>query len=121
MKMSSSRTARAAERLNSDLAGHPVLVCGTSRMLARGMGGVNENSLININIKHKSHSIAAQVIVPEDRPCEGGNLSQGRFAGGWILYVKDGRLTYCYNFVVLLSPAYHSEHRVMPGSLLRVR
>jgi len=61
MKMSSSRTARAAELLNSDLAGHPVLVRGISQILARGMGGVNENSLINI--KNKSHSITAQVIV----------------------------------------------------------
>jgi len=28
-------------------------------------------------------------------------LSQGGFAGGWILYVKGGQLTYCYNFAGL--------------------
>jgi hypothetical protein len=41
------------------------------------------------------------VIVPEGKTCEGVILSQGGFAGGWILYVKDGRLTYCYNFAGL--------------------
>jgi hypothetical protein len=81
------------------------------------MGGLNENGLINI--KNKSHSITAQVIVPDGRPCEGVILSQGGFAGGWILYVKDGRLTYCYNFVGLdkyvitsTQPLSSGEHQV---------
>jgi hypothetical protein len=39
---------RAAERLNSDMAGRPVLVRGPSQILAKGMGGLNENGLINI-------------------------------------------------------------------------
>ena len=73
---------RGAERFNSDLAGRPALVRGSSQILAKGMGGLNENGLINI--KNKSHSITAQVIVPEGKPCEGVILSQGGFAGGWI-------------------------------------
>ena len=109
---------RGAERFNSDLAGRPLLIRGTSQILARGMGGLNENGLINI--KNKSHSITAQVIVPEGKPCEGVILSQGGFAGGWILYVKkDGRLTYCYNFAGLdkyvitsTQPLSTGEHQV---------
>jgi len=108
---------RAAERANSDLAGRSVLVRGTSQILARGMGGLNENALINI--KNKSHSITAQVIVPEGRPCEGVILSQGGFAAGWIFYVKDRRLTYCYNFGALekyvissTGPLSSGEHQV---------
>src|SRR5215471_7179420 len=108
---------RGAERFNSDLAGRPVLVRGTSQILARGMGGLNENGLINI--KNKSHSVTAQVIVPEGKPCEGVILSQGGFAGGWIFYVKGGRLTYCYNFAALekyvissTQPLSSGEHQV---------
>jgi hypothetical protein len=108
---------RGAERFNSDLAGRPVLVRGTSQILARGMGGLNENGLINI--KNKSHSITAQLTVPEGKSCEGVILSQGGFAGGWILYVKDGHLTYCYNFAGLdqciissTQPLSAGEHQV---------
>src|SRR5262249_41749159 len=108
---------RGAERFNSDLAGRPVLVRGASQILARGMGGLNENGVINI--KNKSHSITARVIVPEGKPCEGVILSQGGFAGGWILYVKDGRLGYCYNFgglqryiISSTQPLTSGEHQV---------
>ena len=46
-----------------------MLVRGTSHVLANGMGGLNENGLINV--KHKSHSITAQIVVPEQKPAEG--------------------------------------------------
>jgi hypothetical protein len=108
---------RGAERFNSDLAGRPVLVRGTSQILARGMGGLNENGLINV--KNKSHSITAQVIVPEGKPCEGVILSQGGVAGGWILYLKSGWLTYCYNYAGLekyvissTQPLASGEHQI---------
>jgi hypothetical protein len=108
---------RGAERFNSDVAGRPVLIRGNSQILSSGMGGLNENGLINL--KNKSHSITAQLIVPEGKPCEGVILSQGGFGGGWILYVKDGRLTYCYNFAALqksvisaTQPLPAGEHQV---------
>ncbi|MGO9603699.1 MAG: arylsulfatase, partial [Candidatus Binataceae bacterium] len=108
---------RGAERFNSDISGRPVLVRGSSQILAKGMGGLNENGLINI--KNKSHSITAQVIVPEGKPCEGVILSQGGFAGGWIFYVKDAHLKYCYNFAGLekyvvsaTQPLPSGEHQI---------
>ena len=104
---------RGAERFNSDLAGRPVLVRGKSQILARGMGGLNENGLINI--ENKSHSITAQVRVPEGRPCEGVIFSQGGIAGGWIFYVKDGRLTYCYNFAALEQHVISSTQPLSSG------
>ncbi len=60
------------------------------------MGGLNENGLINI--KNKSHSVTAQVVVPEGTPAQGVILSQGGIGGGWMFYVKDGKPTYLYNF-----------------------
>ena len=90
---------RGAERLNSDLAGRPVLVRGNSQVLANGMGGLNENALLNV--KNKSHSITGQVVVPDGEPANGVILSQGGIGGGWMFYVKDGTLTYLYNFAGL--------------------
>ena len=104
---------RAAERFNSDLAGRPVLLRGKSQILARGMGGLNENALINI--KNKSHSITARVIVPEGKPCEGVILSQGGLAGGWIFYIDKGRLTYCYNFAGLQKYVISSTQILSSG------
>src|SRR5579862_1327145 len=90
---------RGAERLNSDLAGRPVLVRGNSQVLANGMGGLNENALLNV--KNKSHSLTGQVVVPDGEPANGVILSQGGIGGGWMFYVKDGTLTYLYNFAGL--------------------
>ena len=108
---------RLIERFNSDLAGRPTVVRGNRQILARGMRGLNESAVLNI--KNKSHSITAQVIVPEGKPCEGVILSQGGFAGGWILYVKDAHLKYCYNFAGLekyvvsaRQPLTSGEHQV---------
>jgi arylsulfatase A-like enzyme len=104
---------RAAERFNSDLAGRPLLVRGTGQVLANGMGGLNENGIINI--KNKSHSITAQVIVPEGKPAEGVIISQGGIAGGWMFYVKDGKPTYFYNFAGLHAFTIASTQTLSPG------
>jgi arylsulfatase len=90
---------RVAERVNSDMAGRPVLIRGTSQVLALGMGGLNENGVVNI--KNKSHSVTAQLVVPEGKQANGVIISQGGIAAGWMFYVKDGTLTYLYNFLGL--------------------
>jgi arylsulfatase A-like enzyme len=90
---------RTAERFNSDIAGRPVLISGNSQVLAGGMGGLNENGLVNV--KNKSHSITAQLNIPEGITPNGVILAQGGICGGWIFYVKDGTLKYHYNFVGL--------------------
>jgi arylsulfatase len=77
------------------------------------MGGLNENGLINI--KNKSHSVTAQLIVPEGKPCEGVIFSQGGFAAGWIFYAKAGRLTYCYNYAALEKYTVSSTQQLTSG------
>jgi hypothetical protein len=77
------------------------------------MGGLNENGIINI--KNKSHSITAQVIVPEGKPAEGVIISQGGIAGGWMFYVKDGKPTYFYNFAGLHAFTIASTQTLSPG------
>ncbi len=86
---------RSIERLNSDLAGRPTLIRGNSQLLFPGMR-VSENCIINI--KNKSHRVTANVEVPEGG-AGGVIVTQGGQAGGWSLYVHEGRLKYCYNFL----------------------
>jgi arylsulfatase A-like enzyme len=90
---------RVLERVNAASAGRPDLMGDrTSLTLSAGMVGMSEN--VFINIKNRSFSINADVEVPEGG-ANGVILAQaGRF-GGWTLYLKDGKPTYCYNFLGL--------------------
>jgi arylsulfatase len=85
-----------ARRLNSDLAGRPVLVKGKTQILFGSMGRLSENAVLNL--KNKSHSVTAQIEVPASG-CEGVIIAQGANIGGWALYAKGGKLKYCYNLM----------------------
>jgi arylsulfatase A-like enzyme len=90
---------RTLERLNPALVGRPDLMAGrTSLTVHQGMTGMSENAFINV--KNRSHTITADVEVPQGG-VNGVILAQaGRF-GGWSLYVKDGKPTYTYNWLGL--------------------
>jgi arylsulfatase len=85
---------RVFEKMNPDTAGRPVLVKGKTQLLFGGMGRLSENCVLNL--KNKSHSVTAEIEVPESGAA-GVIIAQGANIGGWSLYVKDGRLKYCYN------------------------
>ena len=85
---------RSYQRINPDLAGRPQLITGTKQLLFTGMR-VSENCVLTL--KNKSHSVTAELVVP-DGAGKGVIVTQGGEAGGWTLYVKDGKLKYCYNF-----------------------
>jgi arylsulfatase A-like enzyme len=85
---------RRVERFNSDLAGRPTLIKGKSQMLFSGMGRLTEN--VVLNIKNKSWSVTAEVILPAT-DAQGVIIAQGGAFGGWSFYTKDGRLKFCYN------------------------
>jgi arylsulfatase len=87
---------RVAERMNADTAGRPVLIRGNRQILFGGMGRLSENSVVNV--KNKSHSVTALIEVPE-KDARGVIIAQGGNIGGWALYVKDGKLKYCYNLL----------------------
>jgi len=86
---------RTFERFNADMAGRPQLIRGTSQILFGGMGRLSENSVVNI--KNRSHSVTAEVVVPESG-ARGVIVAQGGSTNGWSLYARDGKLKYCYNF-----------------------
>jgi len=90
---------RSFERFNPALVGRPDLMGGrTSLTLSEGMLGMSEN--VFINVKNRSFSITADVEIPQSG-ANGVILAQGGRFGGWSLYLKDGKPTYCYNFLGL--------------------
>jgi arylsulfatase len=103
---------RVGERINPDLAGRPLLIRGNSQILFGRMGRLSENSVLNL--KNKSHAVTAEIVVP-DGGGEGVIIAQGGNIGGWSLYVKDGKLKYCYNFLGLKHFYVESDKTVDKG------
>jgi arylsulfatase len=106
-----------AARLNADTAGRPVLIKGKSQILFGSMGRLSENSVINI--KNKSHSVTAEIVVPP-AGAEGVIIAQGGNVGGWSLYAKGGKLKYCYNFLGIYQ-FYAESSDVLPRGEHQVR
>ena len=87
---------RRTELTNPEIAGRPDLLNGrTSMTFYEGMGQLMENTVPNV--KNKSHTITADIDVPAE--ANGVIVAQGGRFGGWSLYVKDGILKYCHNYV----------------------
>ena len=103
---------RRVERFNPDLAGRPQLIRGKSQLLFRGMGRLSENSVVNI--KNKSHSLTAEIVVPESG-ASGVMIHQGGAFGGWSLYAKAGKPVYCYNLFGLRRFKIEGEQTIPSG------
>jgi arylsulfatase len=105
---------RMFEKINPDTAGRPVLIKGKNQLLAGGMTHLSENCVLNV--KNKSHSVTAEIVVPEGG-AKGVIIAQGADIGGWVLYAHEGKLKYCYNWggfkhfmaqgATVLSPGDH--------------
>jgi Sulfatase len=103
---------RRVERFNSDLAGRPELIRGNRQLLFGGMDRLTENSVVVI--KNKSHSVTAQVVVP-DSGAQGVIVAQGGAFGGWSLYTTGGRPAYCYNLLGLQRFKVHGDRPIPAG------
>jgi arylsulfatase A-like enzyme len=58
--------------------------------------------------KNRSHSVSAEVEIPEGG-AEGPICAIGGIGGGWSLYIKDRKLVYCYNNIGKYSYLRSSE------------
>ena len=103
---------RRFERFDPKLAGRPQLVRGTSQILFGRMGRLSENSIVST--KSKSHSITAQIEVPEGG-ANGVIVAQGGAFGGFALYAKDGKPAYCYNLFGLQRFKVYGEDAIPAG------
>jgi arylsulfatase len=88
---------RRIERFVPTLAGRPSIMWGrTSVTLYPGMSAMMENA--TLDIKNRSHSITADIEVPQGGG-EGVIIAQGGRFAGWTFYIKGGKLKYCYNWL----------------------
>src|SRR5436190_15375051 len=76
------------------------------------MGRLSENSVINL--KNTSHSITAEVVVP-DGGGHGVIIAQGGAFAGWCLYLQEGKPKYCHNLAGLLRFYVEAESAVPAG------
>jgi arylsulfatase A-like enzyme len=103
---------RGIERAIPERAGRPILIKGQSQILFGSMGRLSENSVIDI--KNKSHSVTAEIVVPKGS-AEGVIVAQGGNIGGWSLYAKGGKLKYCYNLLGIQQFYAESSSALTPG------
>jgi arylsulfatase A-like enzyme len=108
---------RGIERAVPEIAGRPTLIAGERQLLFAGMGRLSENSVVNV--KNKSHSVTAEIVVPAGGGA-GVIVAQGGSIGGWSLYVKDGKPRYCYNLLGL-QRFYVDADREVPEGTHQVR
>ena len=104
---------RTFERFNAAIAGRPDLMGDRKSLtLYEGMTGMMENAFINV--KNRSHTITAEVEIPQGGGkgvivCQGG-----RFAG-WSLYMKDGKVSYVHNWVGKQRYTITAPKALLPG------
>ncbi len=103
---------RRVERFNPDLAGRPQLIKGNTQLLFGGMGRLSENSILNI--KNKSYSVTAEIVVPESG-ANGVIIAQGGSVNGWSFYAKEGKLKYCYNYFGIIFSYVESTAQIPSG------
>jgi arylsulfatase len=105
---------RVFERLSAASVGRPDLMAGrTTLELAEGMTGMTEN--VFLNVKNRSKTITAEIVVPAEDPAQGAIIAQGGRFGGWALYVHEGVLAYDYNFLGLERFTVAADRPLEPG------
>jgi arylsulfatase len=104
---------RMAERGNAEIAGRPELITG-NRQIVFGPA-TRVPGLAMITLQNKSHAITADIEVPKSG-AEGVIAAMGGITGGFSLYAKNGKPTYCYNFFGLQETRVEGTTVIPPGS-----
>ncbi len=103
---------RKTERLNVD--NRPSLTAGRSSFTYPNLLRLPEGA--SPDLKHKSHTITAKVVMPEVGG-EGMIITQGGRFAGYGFYVRDGKLVYDYNLVGVERYTITSDQRLPSGEM----
>ncbi|WNZ11704.1 arylsulfatase [Streptomyces sp. 11x1] len=104
---------RVTERENPAVAGRiDLLGDRTSVTYRAGMRRFTEET--TLNVKNRSHSITADVELPETA-AEGVIIAQGGRFGGWSLYFTEGRPAYAYNYFGMSLYTVRGGEPLAPG------
>jgi arylsulfatase len=97
----------------SDPSLRPSLIAGrTNFTYYPGADRIPESS--SANVKNKSHTITAHIEVPE----QGGDgvlVAAGGNVAGYVLYIKDGKPVYEYNYFSVERSRVASPEKLSPG------
>ncbi len=103
---------RKSERL--DVSARPSLTYGRTNYTYLGpVKRITEGAAPDL--KNRSFTITASLNVT-NATVNGVLATQGGYFGGWALYVKDGRVAYCYNYVGLTNTIVTAPTPLAPGS-----
>jgi arylsulfatase len=82
---------------NQPVVGHDNRFRREQYVFYPGIGSMSED--VAPGLKNRPHAMQVELTVPADGPVDGVLVSHGSVAGGYVLYLKDRRLHYSYNFV----------------------
>ncbi|PYK65911.1 MAG: arylsulfatase, partial [Verrucomicrobia bacterium] len=104
---------RRSERLDASIAGRPDLMGKrTSLTVYPGMTGMAENAFINV--KNRSYRITAPVEL-KDANTNGVIIAQAGAFGGWVLYMKNGKVHHEYNYFGVERTNIGGQTALSPG------
>ncbi len=104
---------RRSERFDASIAGRPDLMGNrTSLTVYPGMTGMAENAFINV--KNRSYTITAPVEL-KDANTNGVIIAQAGAFGGWVLYIKDGKVHHEYNYFGVERTNIGGQTALSPG------
>ena len=102
---------RFIERADPSL--RPSLIAGRTRFTYfPGAQRIPESS--SPNVKNKSHTITAEVEIPNNG-ANGVLVAAGGLVGGYALYIKDGKPVYTYNYFNLERYTITGASKLTPG------
>jgi len=78
-------------------------------------GSARIAGMVAVDVKNRSHTISAEVDIP-DNGAEGMLICQGGRFGGWALYVKEKRLKYAYNYAGITRYIISADRDIPAGS-----
>jgi len=104
---------RRSERFDASIAGRPDLMGNrTSLTVYPGMTGMAENAFINV--KNRSYTITAPIEL-KDANTSGVIIAQAGAFGGWVLYMKDGKVHHEYNYFGVERTNIGGQTALSPG------
>jgi len=104
---------RRSERFDATIAGRPDLMGNrTSLTVYPGTTGMAENAFINV--KNRSYTITAPVEL-KDANTNGVIIAQAGAFGGWVLYMKDGKVHHEYNYFGVERTNIGGQTALPPG------
>ncbi len=105
---------RRSERYNAAIAGRPVLLGGrTTLTVYPGMVGMMENAFINVKSVH--HTITAEIELTGANT-NGVIIAQAGYFGGWVLYMKDGKVHHEFNWFGIERTNIAGQTALAPGT-----